>query len=43
MPPGKHTIQMGASWNGWGFDVTYFITVPKNAKKRNEEKRRPAH
>lgn len=29
MPPGHHTIQMGANWSGWGFDVTYFITVPK--------------
>jgi hypothetical protein len=29
LPPGKHTIQMGANWGGWGFDVMYFITVPK--------------
>lgn len=29
LPRGKHTIQFGANWSGWGFDVTYFITVPK--------------
>jgi hypothetical protein len=29
LAPGKHTIQMGADWSGWGFNVTYFITVPK--------------
>jgi hypothetical protein len=31
LPPGKHTIKIAAYfpvWN-WGFDVTYFITVPK--------------
>jgi hypothetical protein len=29
LPPGKHSIQMAADWGGWGFQVTYFITVPK--------------
>ena len=29
LPPGNHTIRVGAEWGGWGFDVTYFITVLK--------------
>ena len=29
LPPGNHTIRIGADWGGWGFDVTYFITVSK--------------
>jgi hypothetical protein len=29
LPPGNHTIQFGANFGSWGFNITYFIKVSK--------------